>query len=136
MYYLSRGLKEMGLSHLGKLLSVVFAILCVGASFGGGNAFQSNQAAAQIIERFGLSGESSGSIIGVIFALLAGIVIIGGIKRIAKVTEKVVPFMAILYVGASLFIIFSHIEWVDDAFGLILTEAFTPKATITGGFSY
>ncbi|MAU16164.1 MAG: alanine glycine permease [Muricauda sp.] len=134
MYYLSRGLKEMGLSHLGKLLSVVFAILCVGASFGGGNAFQSNQAAAQIIERFGLSGESSGSIIGVIFALLAGIVIIGGIKRIAKVTEKVVPFMAILYVGASLFIIFSHIEWVDDAFGLILTEAFTPKATITGGF--
>ncbi len=134
MYYLSRGLKEMGLTHLGKFLSVVFAILCVGASFGGGNAFQSNQAAAQIIERFGLSGESSGSIIGLIFALLAGIVIIGGIKRIAKVTEKVVPFMAILYVGASLFIIFSNIQWVDDAFGLIFTEAFTPKATITGGF--
>jgi len=126
MYYLSRGLKEMGLTRLGKLLSVVFAILCVGASFGGGNAFQSNQAAAQIIERFGLSGESSGSIIGLIFALLAGIVIIGGIKRIAKVTEKVVPFMAILYVGASLFIIFSNIQWVDDAFGLIFTEAFTP----------
>lgn len=134
MYYLSRGLKEMGLTHLGKFLSVVFAILCIGASFGGGNAFQSNQAAAQIIERFGLSGESSGSIIGLIFALLAGIVIIGGIKRIAKVTEKVVPFMAILYVGASLFIIFSNIQWVDDAFGLIFTEAFTPKATITGGF--
>ncbi|WP_293295195.1 alanine/glycine:cation symporter family protein [Allomuricauda sp.] len=134
MYYLSKGLKEMGLTQLGKFLSIVFAVLCVGASFGGGNAFQSNQAAAQIIKRFGLSGASSGSIIGLVFALLAGIVIIGGIKRIAKVTEKVVPFMAILYVGASLFIIFSHIEWVDDAFGLIVSEAFTPKATITGGF--
>ncbi len=134
MYYLSKGLKENGLARLGKVLAVVFAVLCVGASFGGGNAFQSNQAAAQIIERFGLSGEASGSIIGLVFALLAGIVIIGGIKRIAKVTEKVVPFMAILYVGAALFIIFSKIEWVDDAFTAIFTDAFTPKATITGGF--
>ncbi len=134
MYYLSRGLKERGLTRLGKFLSAIFALLCVGASFGGGNAFQSNQAAAQIIERFGLTGEASGSIIGLIFAILAGIVIIGGIKRIAKVTEKVVPFMAILYVGAALFIIFSKIEFVDDAIALIIKEAFTPKATIAGGF--
>lgn len=134
MYYLSKGLKENGLVRLGKFLAILFAVLCVGASFGGGNAFQSNQAAAQIIERFGLTGEASGSIIGLVFALLAGIVIIGGIKRIAKVTEKVVPFMAILYVGAALFIIFSKIEWVDEAFAAIFSEAFTPKATITGGF--
>lgn len=133
MYYLSKGLKENGMARLGKFLAALFAILCVGASFGGGNAFQSNQAAAQIIERFGLTGEASGSIIGLIFALLAGIVIIGGIKRIAKVTEKVVPFMAILYVGAALFIIFSKIEWVDDAFTAIFREAFTPRATIAGG---
>jgi AGCS family alanine or glycine:cation symporter len=134
MYYLSRGLKESGFVKLGKILAVVFAVLCVGASFGGGNAFQTNQAAAQIIGHFQLYGSSTGSVIGVVFAILVGIVIIGGIKRIAKVTEKVVPFMAILYVAAALFIIFSNLSFVDDAFGLIFNEAFTPRATITGGF--
>lgn len=134
MYYLSRGLKENGFVKLGKFLAAVFAILCVGASFGGGNAFQTNQAAAQIISRFGLEGASTGTMIGVVFAILVGIVIIGGIKRIAKVTEKVVPFMAILYVAAALFIIFSNFSFIDDAVGLIFSEAFTPRATITGGF--
>lgn len=134
MYYLSKGLKERGLTRLGKVLATLFAVLCVGASFGGGNAFQSNQAAAQIIERFELTSQSSGSIIGLVFAILAGIVIIGGIKRIAKVTEKVVPFMAILYVGAALFIICSEINRIDEVFQLIIEEAFTPKATIAGGF--
>ncbi|WP_435625346.1 alanine/glycine:cation symporter family protein [Flagellimonas sp.] len=134
MYYLSRGLKEKGLGVLGRFLAVVFAILCVGASFGGGNAFQSNQAAAQIIGLFELSGSAMGSIIGLVFAIFAGIVIIGGIKRIAKVTEKVVPMMAILYVGAALFIIFSKIDLIDDVLTLILTEAFNPMATVSGGF--
>ena len=134
MYYLSRGLKERGFVKLGKILAAIFAVLCVGASFGGGNAFQTNQAAAQIISRFGLEGASTGSMIGVVFAILVGIVIIGGIKRIAKVTEKVVPFMAVLYVAAALFIIFSNFSFVDDAISLILSEAFTPRATITGGF--
>ncbi len=133
MYYLSKGIAQRGFSKLGKFLAVLFAILCVGASFGGGNAFQSNQAAAQIIENFGLTGDATGSIIGLVFALLAGIVIIGGIKRIAKVTEKVVPFMAILYVGAAIFIIISKIEWVDDALALIFKNAFTPEATVSGG---
>lgn len=133
MYYLSKGIAQKGFSKLGKFLAVLFAILCVGASFGGGNAFQSNQAAAQIIENFGLTGDATGSIIGLVFALLAGIVIIGGIKRIAKVTEKVVPFMAILYVGAAIFIIISKIEWVDDALALIFKNAFTPEATVSGG---
>ncbi len=134
MYYLSRGLKERGFGYLGKFLGGLFAVLCVGASFGGGNAFQSNQAAAQIIGLFNLSGSAVGSIIGFVFAVAAGIVIIGGIKRIAKVTEKVVPFMAILYVGAALFIIFSKIDLMDDVFKLIITEAFEPVATISGGF--
>ena len=134
MYYLSKGIAQKGFSKLGKFLAVLFAILCVGASFGGGNAFQSNQAAAQIIENFGLTGDATGSIIGLVFALLAGIVIIGGIKRIAKVTEKVVPFMAILYVGAAIFIIISKVEWVDDALALIFKNAFTPEATVSGGF--
>ena len=134
MYYLSRGMGEKGFKHLGKFLAAVFALLCVGASLGGGNAFQTNQAAAQIIERFGFEGPSSGSVVGLIFAIFVGIVIIGGIKRIAKVTEKIVPIMAALYVAAALFIIFSNIGYVDDAFELIVTEAFTPRATITGGF--
>ena len=134
MYYLSRGLKEQGFKHFGKFLGILFALLCVGASFGGGNAFQTNQAAAQIVERFGFEGPASGSIVGIIFAILVGIVIIGGIKRISKVTEKIVPFMAALYVGAALFIIFTNIGYVDDAFSLIFSEAFTPRATITGGF--
>ena len=133
MYYLSRGLKEKGFTLLGKVLSVCFAVLCVGASFGGGNAFQSNQAAAQIIERFGLEGPATGTIIGCVFALLTGVVIIGGIKRIAKVTEKVVPLMAVLYMGAALFILIANFSFVDDAIGLIFREAFSPRATITGG---
>ena len=134
MYYLSRGLKERGFKHIGKILAATFAVLCVGASFGGGNAFQTNQAAAQIIERFGIEGAASGSMIGLIFAIFVGIVIIGGIKRIAKVTEKIVPFMAVLYVAAALFIILSNFSYVDDAISLIFNEAFTPRATITGGF--
>ncbi len=134
MYYLSRGLKEKGHAALGKILAAVFAVLCVGASLGGGNAFQTNQAAAQIMERFGIMGSNSGTIIGVLFALLVGAVIIGGIKRIAKVTEKIVPFMAALYVAAALVIIFLNMERVGQAFYLIISEAFSPKATITGGF--
>ena len=134
MYYLSRGMKELGLGRIGKILALVFAILCVGASFGGGNAFQTNQAAAQIIAQFGFEGSASGSIVGFVFAVFVGIVIIGGIKRISKVTEKIVPFMAALYVAAALFIILSNISFVDDAFSLIFQEAFTPRAGITGGF--
>jgi len=134
MYYLSKGLSEDGKGGLGKVLSILFAVMCIGASFGGGNAFQSNQASAQIIHHFGISGSASGTILGLVFALLVGIVIIGGIKRIAKVTEKVVPFMAVIYVGAALFILCSNYQLVDDAVRQIISEAFSPRATITGGF--
>ena len=134
MYYLSRGLKERGFKRFGKFLGILFAILCVGASFGGGNAFQTNQAAAQIVTQFDIQGDASGTIVGIVFAILVGIVIIGGIKRIAKVTEKIVPFMAAIYVIVILFIIFSNFSYIDDAIALIFKEAFTPRATITGGF--
>ena len=135
MYYLSRGLKEKGFAVFGKVLAVVFAILCIGASFGGGNAFQTNQAAAQIISSFNLESASAGSFIGIVFAIFVGIVIIGGIKRIAKVTEKVVPFMAALYVASALVIIFLNWDKLGTAISLIFTEAFTPRATIAGGFT-
>jgi len=133
MYYLSKGLKEDGKGLLGKILAVSFAILCVGASFGGGNAFQSNQATAQIITTFGLTGQSIGTFIGLIFAFVVGIIIIGGIKRIGKVTEKVVPFMAIIYVGSAFIILMMNWRLLDDALLQILNQAFEPRAGITGG---
>ncbi len=132
MYYLSKGLDQMGFKVLGKILGVVFAILCVGASFGGGNAFQSNQAAVQLTTMFDLQGGATGVIIGVVLAILVGIVIIGGIKKIASVTEKIVPFMAGTYVLASLVIIFSNIKYVGAAFTMIFEGAFTPAAGIGG----
>ena len=133
MYYMSKGLKERGFTGIGKVLGVLFAILCVGASFGGGNAFQSNQAAVQLSSLFGMSGGATGLIIGAVLAVLVGIVIIGGIKRIAKITEKIVPFMAGIYVLAALVIIFANFSYIDDAFGLIFKGAFTPMAGL-GGF--
>jgi len=132
MYYLSKGLKEIGFGKLGNILGYVFAILCVGASFGGGNAFQSNQAAVQISTLFGLEGGAVGFMIGIFLAALVGIVIIGGIKRIASITEKIVPFMAGIYVLASLVIIFSNFSYIDEAIRLIFEGAFTPMAGIGG----
>lgn len=134
MYYLSRGLQAMNLEKLGKVLAIIFAILCIGASFGGGNAFQSNQAAVQISTLFDLKGGAVGVIIGIVLAILVGIVIIGGIKKIASVTEKIVPLMAGIYVLASLTIIFANIEYIGDAFALIFGGAFSPKASL-GGFA-
>lgn len=132
MYYLSRGLKEKGFTGLGKVLGILFAVLCVGASFGGGNAFQSNQAAVQLSTMLNLQGGATGVIIGVILAILVGIVIIGGIKKIASVTEKIVPFMAGVYVLASLVIIFANINYIGDAFAMIFNGAFTPEAGLGG----
>jgi len=134
MYYLSRGLKEMNIGGLGKILAVLFAIFCVGGSFGGGNAFQANQATAQIIAMTGMQGGSAGFIIGLIMAVLVGVVIIGGIKRIANVTEKLVPFMALLYIVASLIILVMHFAILDDAIALIIKSAFTSDAAVGGFF--
>ncbi|MCB0668025.1 MAG: alanine:cation symporter family protein [Saprospiraceae bacterium] len=132
MYYLHRGLKERGLPNFGKVLAVIFAIFCVGASFGGGNAFQANQAAAQIIESLDLDAGYAGALIGLIFAIITGIVIIGGIKRIGRVAEKLVPAMAIIYVIGALIVIFTKISFVGEAFRLIMQGAFAPTA-ISGG---
>jgi AGCS family alanine or glycine:cation symporter len=133
MYYLSKGLKEKGLGGLGKFFAAFFALMCVGGSFGGGNMFQANQAAAQFIGTFGIQSASAGFVFGLVVAFLVGVVIIGGIKRIGQVTEKVVPFMAVLYVGTALIIIFINFSSIPTAFGLIFTGAFTPTAAV-GGF--
>ena len=130
MYYLTKGLKDKGFATLGKVAAVLFAIFCIGGSFGGGNAAQSNQATIVIKDLVGLQSASAGFWIGVVIAILVGIIIIGGIKRIAAVTEKIVPFMAVLYVIACLYIIFSNITLVDDAIGQIIGEAFSPRASV------
>jgi AGCS family alanine or glycine:cation symporter len=132
MYYLSKGLKEKGLGGIGKVLAIFFAVMCVGGSFGGGNMFQANQAAAQLIGKLGVEGGASGAIIGVIMAIIVGVVIIGGIKRIGSVTEKVVPFMAATYVGTALIIIFMNVTLIPEAFGLIFDGAFNSSAALGG----
>ncbi len=135
MYYLKNGLSGYFKGRIGQVLSVLYAFLCIGASLGGGNAFQSNQATAQLVSRFDIQGPMAGTLIGTIIAIIVGIVIIGGISRIAKVTEKVVPFMAALYVISALIVLTINYDIVDDAIALIISEAFTPRAGITGGIS-
>ena len=134
MYYLTKGLKERGFTFLGKVAAVFFAIFCIGGSFGGGNAAQSNQATIVLKQLLGLESTSAGAMIGLVLAILVGIIIIGGIKRIASVTEKIVPFMALLYMIACLYIISVNFTLVDDAIALIIKEAFNPTAIGVGGF--
>jgi AGCS family alanine or glycine:cation symporter len=132
MYYLKTAFEQRKLPYLGKVMAGLFAILCVGGSFGGGNMFQANQAFSQLEGQFSVL-EGNGVYFGCILALLVGVVIIGGIKTIANVTEKIVPFMAVLYVGASLFIIVVNYDQVFDVFGLIFDAAFSGEAA-KGGF--
>lgn len=132
MYYLKNGLAKYGYGNIGKVLAVLFAILCIGGSFGGGNMFQANQAYAQLSGQFPmLSG--NGPMFGFLLAILVGTVIIGGIKSIARVTEKIVPFMAVLYVAAALVILVVNFSEIGNAFAMIFKGAFAPSAAF-GGF--
>ncbi len=133
MYYLSKGFAEKGMGGLGKAMAIFFAIMCVGGSFGGGNMFQANQAAAQFMGVLGINSGYAGAAFGLVMAILVGIVIIGGIKRIGNVTEKIVPFMAVIYVGAAVLILLLNFTSIPKAFGLIFQGAFAPTA-IAGGF--
>ena len=132
MYYLTKGLKEKGMAGFGKFLAVFFAIMCIGGSFGGGNMFQANQAAQQFNAMIGATSGSAGLVFGVFLASMVAIVIIGGIKRIGSVTEKVVPFMCGIYVLAALIIIMAHATLIPQAFAEIFSGALTP-AGISGG---
>ncbi|MCF8368921.1 MAG: alanine:cation symporter family protein [Bacteroidales bacterium] len=132
MYYLRDGLKKKGLKWLGAFLAFLFAVLVIGGSLGGGNMFQANQAFAQL-SYIAPSLEGQGAMFGLILAILVGVVVIGGIKSIARVTDKIVPFMAVIYVGTALVIIFMNISKIDDAFWLIYNGAFGANA-IKGGF--
>ena len=132
MYYLKNGLAKYGYANIGKVLAVLFAILCIGGSFGGGNMFQANQAYAQLSGQFPMLA-GNGPMFGFLLAILVGTVIIGGIKSIAKVTEKIVPFMAVLYVAAALVILVVNFSDIGNAFAMIFKGAFAPSAAF-GGF--
>ena len=136
MYSLKKGLAELGKPTLGKVLAIFFAITVVFGCLGAGNMFQANQAYVQFVNITG--GEDSfladkGWLFGLVFAILVGIVIVGGIKSIAKVTEKVVPLMAILYLVGALIVLAFNAEHIPAAIGSIFSSAFTPGG-VTGGF--
>jgi alanine or glycine:cation symporter, AGCS family len=128
MYYLTKGFAERGVPG-GKFLAVLFSIFCVLGALGGGNMFQANQAHQQLS---GVFGDYPGWITGLVFAAIVFAVIVGGIKSIARVTEKVVPFMGVLYVGAALAIILMNIDMVGAAFAQIIDGAFTGNGIVGG----
>lgn len=128
MYYLKAGLAEIGRPKLGKFLSVFYAIAALVGVFGAGNLFQANQGAAVLVNATG--GESSWFadklwLIGVIMAVLAGLVIIGGIKKIADYTSAITPLMAILYMIGTIAVILVNFTSIPAAFGEMFAGAFT-----------
>lgn len=135
MKYLTKGLAEQGWAKLGKFLGVTFAILCIGASLGGGNMFQINQACSQFIEISG--GETSllanyRWVFGAVVAVLVGVVIIGGIRRIGNVTARLMPLMCLTYLSGAAVILILHLDEIPGAIALIIGQAFTPDAYVGG----
>ena len=136
MHYIAHGLTRKKMRWLGQPLSVIFAILCIGGGITGGNMIQINQTAHQII--FITGGENSifhgfAWVIGLIAAVLIGLVVMGGIKGIAKVTTILTPSMCGLYILSGLIVIFANISNIPSALALIMKEAFHPTA-VAGGF--
>ncbi|QDT41210.1 Amino-acid carrier protein AlsT [Gimesia alba] len=137
MCYLSDGLKEQFpanpfMNGLGKVLAVLFAVLCIGGSLAGGNSFQVNQSLEAVAETIPVLKNYSW-VYGVTMAFFVGIVIIGGIRSIARTTEKVVPFMCGIYILACLAIIIFNLEKIPDSFKAIWNGAFNADAAY-GGF--
>lgn len=144
MYYLDLGLKKIGgpAAGLGKVLAVIYAVMVMGGSFGGGNMFQSNQTVEALTATFGMTvTDASGATvpdptaawgIGIVMALFVGAVIFGGIKRIGAATSRIVPIMVAIYVGASLFVIVMNAAKLPAAIGLMFSMAFTKNAFFGG----
>jgi len=134
MHYLRAGLEELGLPRLGRALSVVFAVMCIGGSLGGGNMFQANQSYAQISSVIpAFSGTGGAIAFGLVLAGLVGLVIIGGIKRIGEVASRLVPLMCSIYILCGLLILILHADALGQGLVTIVSSAFTPAAG-SGGF--
>ena len=139
MKYLSKGFAARGWPTTGKILSIVFALICIGGAFGAGNMFQVNQSTAQLAT---IAAELTGGadsffvgkawIFGIIYMGLLSLVVVGGIRGITHVTEFLVPIMAAIYVTAALVIIGAHFTDIPAAFGEIFHGAFTGEG-VTGG---
>ncbi|MFT7624866.1 MAG: AGCS family alanine or glycine:cation symporter [Myxococcota bacterium] len=132
MYYLSNGLKEKGMGPLGMVLAFMFAVLCVGGSLAGGNAFQVSQSLDVIATTIPFFGDNRWAY-GAFMSLAVGVVILGGIKSIATTASRIVPTMCVLYVSACIFIILANASAVPAAIGEIIGSAFSMKAGF-GGF--
>ena len=136
MFYLDRGLRERRLPRLGKVMAWYYAICIIIGCLGAGCMFQANQAYVQFVNVTG--GDSSflaerGWLFGLVLAVLVALVIVGGIRSIARVTASLVPFMALLYVSTALVVIGANYAEIPGALGAIVTQAFTPEGA-TGGF--
>ena len=135
MYYISHGLTRKNLRWLGQPLAIIFAALLIPGALGGGNMLQVNQATKQMINITG--GDNSifmqyPWLFGLIIAIIVGFVIVGGIKSIAQVTSRIVPFMCFLYVGLALFIILLNFSQIPHAIWLVIKQAFVPDAVYGG----
>jgi len=141
MEYLSRGLAQKGMVGTGKILAIFFAFFMILGALGAGNLFQISQSVAIAQEHlpflkedtftFGLV-DNNAYLFGLLMAFITGLVIIGGIKRIAQVAEKIVPIMVILYLGMVFWVLGTYFTAIPDAFALIFREAFSPEA-VAGG---
>jgi AGCS family alanine or glycine:cation symporter len=135
MFYMDKGFAELNMPRLGKVMAWYYALCVMLASLGAGCMFQANQAYVQIVSVSG--GESSifadrGWLFGMLLAIVTAMVIVGGIKSIARVTSKLVPFMALLYMSFALIVIGANYEKLPGAIVSIFTNAFSPEG-VTGG---
>lgn len=135
MYYVREAFRQRGIPYIGSILAVFFAVSCIMGSLGGGNMFQANQTFEQVLRVTG--GEESfladkAWMFGVFLAFLVGVVIVGGIKSIGKVSSALVPIMAIIYIVASLFVIMLHWQAIPGALVTIFTSALSPEAGMGG----
>ncbi|MFT5171455.1 MAG: AGCS family alanine or glycine:cation symporter, partial [Candidatus Marinamargulisbacteria bacterium] len=130
-YYLKEGLSELGRPKFGKFLACTFAVCCIGGAIGGGILFQSNQAVLLISDSFS-SLQSHKVLISAVFAIIGGLVLVGGIKRIAIFAETVVPLMAIIYVTACLVVLYVNRDQIVPAIGIMFSSAFSGSA-VGGG---
>jgi AGCS family alanine or glycine:cation symporter len=131
MQYLSKGMADLKKPGLGKTLAVLFAILCVGGSLGGGNSFQVNQSLNAMQETFPVLSTAPWAY-GLIMTFLVGIVIVGGIRRIAHVAEGIVPIMCGVYLLGAIAVIAMNVDAVPAALSAIITQAFAPDAVYGG----
>ena len=144
MYYLTDGLgKKKGMKYVGKILAILFCIFTMLASFGIGSMGQVNKIVTNVAQAFDVSALSSievfggvslyNIILGAIIMLLTALITLGGLKRIANVAEKIVPFMVVLFVAGSLVIIGINYANILPAFKAIFVNAFKPEAFVGGG---